>query len=520
MKNISKNSLNFQELKINDMFDTSRISKHFKELHGDRFVYVSDQLYYFNNVYWVKDNKKMSYLNNFIGDQYYEYLSKVLNDLTTDNTKVKDASLKATYDAKLLNMRKELSRLLNHRKRKDYIDDIICKITDDDIKFDESPYYFAFKNQIYDLKNNTFIEPDPKHYISYTTGYEYEKPSDKLINELDTFIDTIFPQPDLKHLYLTILSTGLEGLSLEKFVIANGGGGNGKGVLNEFAKDVLGDYCYVMPSNVLLAPLKTGSNPEIANMNNRRLVFCREPDISNKINTATMKELTGGEEINARLNHSNDTKTMLKCTLILECNEKPRLNEVNDAVARRIIDVPFKSTFVDKDIYEKLKDNQKENIFIVNPYYKSKEFKEKYKLAFFHILFNKYKEYIKNGSKLPITDEIRERNKEYLQSSDDIGEWINDEYTKTENDKDRIKLKNIFEYYKSSEVYRNMDKKEQRMMTYKSFQNKLEANIFLKFAIKKNKDNAYELRGYKKESKSEEFMEDEEDVKPINPLDL
>ena len=68
----------------------------------------------------------------------------------------------------------------------------------------------------------------------------------------------------------------------------------------------------------------------------------------------------------------------LKCTLIMECNEKPRLNEVSDAVSRRIIDIPFKSTFVDKDIYDKLKDNQKENIFIVNPYYKSKEFKEKY----------------------------------------------------------------------------------------------------------------------------------------------
>jgi len=398
------NALNFNELKINDHFDTARISQHFKDLNGDLFLYVNDQLYYFNGVYWEKDSKKLSHLNNFIGSEYFEYLTDVLNKLDNENSKQKDMDIKQRNCAKLLNMRKELSRLLNHRKRKDYIDDIICKITNNDVKFDETPYHFAFKNKIYDLKKKKFITPNPKQYISFTTGYEYEKPSDKLVDELDTFISTIFPQPELKHLYLTILSTGLEGLNLEKFVIANGGGGNGKGVLNEFAKDVLGDYCYVMPSNVLLAPLKTGSNPEIANMNNRRLVFCREPDISNKINTATMKELTGGEEINARLNHSNDTKTKLKCTLILECNEKPRLNEVNDAVARRIIDIPFKSTFVDTDIYNKLKDNQRENIFIVNPYYKSKEFKEKYKLAFFHILINKYNEYIKNDSKLPITD--------------------------------------------------------------------------------------------------------------------
>ena len=45
-----------------------------------------------------------------------------------------------------------------------------------------------------------------------------------------------FWQPEIKKLYLTILSTGLDGLQLEKFVLANGGGGNGKGLLNEFTK--------------------------------------------------------------------------------------------------------------------------------------------------------------------------------------------------------------------------------------------------------------------------------------------
>ena len=90
-------------------------------------------------------------------------------------------------------MRKELSRLLNHRKRKDYIDDIICKIINNDIKFDETPYHFAFKNKIYDLKKNEFITPNPKQYISFTTGYEYMEPSKELVTELDNFVDTIFP---------------------------------------------------------------------------------------------------------------------------------------------------------------------------------------------------------------------------------------------------------------------------------------------------------------------------------------
>jgi phage/plasmid-associated DNA primase len=49
---------------------------------------------------------------------------------------------------------------------------------------------------------------------------------------------------------MTILSSGLDGIPLEKFVLANGGGGNGKGLLNELTQFMLGKYAYVLPANV------------------------------------------------------------------------------------------------------------------------------------------------------------------------------------------------------------------------------------------------------------------------------
>ena len=196
------------------------------------------------------------------------------------------------------------------------------------------------------------------------TGYNFIKQDDdKLVKELDGIINTIFSQPDLKKLYLTILSTGLDGIPLEKFILANGSGGNGKGVINELVQHMLGNYAYVLPVNILLGPLKTGSNPELANMNNKRFVIAREPDANFKFNCATIKEITGGSELNARLNHSNDTKVNLKLTFLLECNNKPQLNEVNDALARRILDIPFKNRFVNKDVYDELDDAEKIILF-------------------------------------------------------------------------------------------------------------------------------------------------------------
>ena len=200
-----------------------------------------------------------------------------------------------------------------------------------------------FDNKIYELKQGEFIDPKPDQYISLTTGYNFiEQDETENIKIVDNLINTIFPQPELKKLYLTILSTGLDGIPLEKFVIANGGGGNGKGVLNELVEYTLGNFCYILPSQILTGPLKTGSNPELANMNNKRLVFFKEPDKELKFNMSTVKDITGGSKINARVNYSNDTTTNLKLTLVGECNDKPKSNEVNDAVARKVMDIPFK----------------------------------------------------------------------------------------------------------------------------------------------------------------------------------
>ena len=83
---------------------------------------------------------------------------------------------------------------------------------------------------------------------------------------------------------MSVLSSGLQGKNLEKFIIASGCGGNGKGVINELALECFGHYGYVLNNNVLLRPMKEGPNPEKANLHNKRFVISREPNSNYKIN--------------------------------------------------------------------------------------------------------------------------------------------------------------------------------------------------------------------------------------------
>jgi putative DNA primase/helicase len=494
-----KNEYVEDNFNFNDI-TTSNIGEHFKKTFGHKFLYQNDKLYYYNDVYWKVDDKNKTILNNFISKEYYNYIFELYKKFEDNElNKIKNKSDDKTYEIKMEQLNKirtSITQFKNYDKRQQFIKDIICKITDNEIKFDENPYLFAFNNKIFDLKQNKFIESSPTQYISLTTNYDFiEQNETENIKELNKLLNSIFPQEDLKKLYLTILATGLDGINLEKFVISNGSGGNGKGLLNEFCMHMLGDYAYVLPVNILLGPLKTGSNPEIANMNNKRMVISREPDRDLKFNCSTIKEITGGDQLNARLNHSNDTRVNLKLTFILECNDKPKLNETNDALARRILDIPFKNKFVDSNVYDELNEEEKKTTFLINHYYKTQEFKDKYKYAFFLILANHYKEFYKNNRILPITNEIKQRNNQYLANSDELLGWFENKYEKTKDIKYKLKLKEIYNEYTQSDYFNNLNKQQKRNNNYKNFIQQIGSNMFLKKFLIQEKET-YFIKGY------------------------
>lgn len=500
---------------FDNVLSTASISIHFKKIHGDKFIYQKAKLYYFNGFYWISEDvkDKLININNFIRDTYFFNL---MNEFQVYEMKQLKSDGDSESKCKRLNeIRAYINTLLNHDKRQKFINELICILNNDDIKFDNTPYLFAFNNKIYDLSKGDFIEPNPEQYISITCGYDFiEADEAENKSQLNIMINTIFKQPELKKIYLTTISTGLDGLPLEKFILANGSGGNGKGVLNELIQYMLGNYAYILPADILLKPLKTGNNPEIANLNKKRLVIAREPDHNLMFNCATIKELTGGSQINARLNYSNDTTTHLNMTFILECNDKPKLNEVNDALSRRILDIPFKSKFVNKEDYNKLDEEDKQQVDIINTYYKTEEFKEKYKFALFFILVEHYKEYIKNDKCLPVPEEVIKRNHNYMASSDELLNWFEDKYEKTNDPKDIIKLKDIYELFTRGDYFINLNKIQKRQMNYKNFINKMETNMFLKKYVKFNKDKVYIMTNYRIISKYEDENEEQ------HPLDI
>ncbi len=482
----------------NILFDlsTGNLGNYFKNIHKPKisFIFSNGKLYYFNGIYWKEDDiENKPILNNYIDEVLYIELFKLYQKYELELQNKREDKSK-----ELKEIKKNIQKLRDHQTRKKYIGDICCKLTNNDIIWNNKHNLFCFENKVYNIDENKFVEPKQDYYINMSCGYNYNDNYDlNLLKDIENFINQIFPNPEIRNTYMTVASTSLSGLTLEQFTLANGCGGNGKGVLNELLLESIGNYSYVIQPNLLTSPIKLGSNPELANCDSKRLVLFREPEGEYTFNCAVIKELTGGSEINARLNYSNKTKTKICMTLIGECNKKPKLSESGESIQRRLIDIHFEAKYVDKSEYNLLDEEERKNVYVKNIYYKSPEFKEKYKQALFIILTKYYNNYKNNSYQLNIPDCVKFRNMEYMKMSDDYYNFIEDNFEKTDNKKDIIKLKEVYEIYKNTEDYSNLSKEQKRKNNYKNFTSNLETNLFIKRFIKTDSDKTKILTNYK-----------------------
>jgi hypothetical protein len=158
------------------------VAEHFKSLYGDKFLYTNETLYYFNGVYWKKDNKLNAHLSLFLSNDYFNLLLGLFQEFenqNTDESKQKDIN----------EVRKYIYKLRNSGKRDGFIKDILIEISKD-VKFDTQRHLFAFEKCIFNTDTLAFESPNFEDYVSLTTGFDYENNYDEnLVKELDKFIN-------------------------------------------------------------------------------------------------------------------------------------------------------------------------------------------------------------------------------------------------------------------------------------------------------------------------------------------
>lgn len=268
--------------------------------------------------------------------------------------------------------------VLRECQEKFYDDEFIAKLN-------SNPYLLGVANGVLDLRHHdekgkpcvVFRDGLPEDNVSFQMGkndpdmdaipFELYNPAAPTYTQtlVLEFFERIYPDPVLREYVMTLLASCLEGTNKEqRFYVMQGKGSNGKSMIEMLMELTFGDYGTSVSTTVFTRkkPDSGSANPDIITIKCRRYIHTGEPDDNEKINTAIMKQYTGGDRVAARGLFADQEKFSITGKIFMSCNDLPPVSKTDNGTWRRIRVIPHVSTFKDpgdpainptQNIYEK-----------------------------------------------------------------------------------------------------------------------------------------------------------------------
>jgi len=216
-----------------------------------------------------------------------------------------------------------------------------CRIAD----LDANPNLLNFTNGTLDLTTLTLREHDPRDLI--TKRIETAYLPDASAPRWEQFQREVAGgDEDLMRYKQKLAGYVLLGSQLEqKVFFFHGNGANGKSVELEVLKSVLGPYATTVPGEAFLRSAKGDPRHTFARLPGVRLAVASEIDERQPLAEGAIKSLTGGEELTARHLYKDEFTFHPMFTLVIATNHLPRVNRDDAALRRRLVVVPFPTTF-------------------------------------------------------------------------------------------------------------------------------------------------------------------------------
>ena len=211
-----------------------------------------------------------------------------------------------------------------------------------------------------DLRTGIGRRPNPADYITKKTACPAAPPG-TAHPIWSAFLDRITAgNVELQKFLQRYVGYCLTGVTTEhKFVFAYGTGANGKSTFINTICEIFGDYATVADVGTFIACNTERHPTDVAKLHGYRLVVAQETEKDRRWDEAKIKGMTGGDKMTARFMRQDFFDFVPKLKLWIAGNHKPRLNNVDEAMRRRMLLVPFLVEIPveerDPDLAEKLK---------------------------------------------------------------------------------------------------------------------------------------------------------------------
>lgn len=328
-----------------------------------------------------------------------------------------------------------VSKMGDRRFRDRMMKDAADSMTIAAAEFDTHPYLINCKNGTYDLETMTFREHDWKDFLTMQTNFDYTM-QEVTCPRWEQFIKEVTQDNKDKADYLqralgySILGTGKEECM---FILHGKTTRNGKSTMLDAIQHLLGDYSTVAPVELICRNERQknaeAANPVLARLKGKRMVTMSESDTAGKLDEATIKQYTGGEDITARELYQSAITFKPQFTMWLSCNDLPAVKDKSLFASDRVRVIEFNRHFSDEEQDKGLKD-----------YFETPEAMK----GIFTWLVTGYFKYRRFG--LRMCDDMKKVIKQYEKDNDLVLQFLEEKCEGT--DEGYTKAKTLYDNYK------------------------------------------------------------------------
>lgn len=238
-------------------------------------------------------------------------------------------------------------------------------------ELDKDIELFNVLNGVLNLRTGRLLEHSPLFKMTKLSQVIYQKNS-KCPN-WEEFIQKIsFNNTEIANYIQEAVGYSLTGHTSEQCLFfLYGIGANGKSTFLEGLKLILGDYQVHANYETFTSFGRDGSShsEDVVRLRGSRLVISTEINANKALNESVIKQITSGDTITARDLHSSSIEFTPTFKLWIAGNHKPKIQNFDHGIKRRIFIIPFEYRFTESEIrpqYEVLNDFKQERSGILS----------------------------------------------------------------------------------------------------------------------------------------------------------
>ncbi|MEU8787857.1 phage/plasmid primase, P4 family [Streptomyces sp. NPDC048643] len=211
--------------------------------------------------------------------------------------------------------------------------------------WDSQEHLLAAPNGVINLRTGELTDGEPNQRITRAVTVPYDPEAE--CPRWEQFLAEVFADdPNMPAYLQSLLGYGITGSNAEQcFAVLWGSGSNGKSVFLNSLHKIMGQHAVTVPFDMFTTSGKARGGPEAEMLVGARLALASETNRSAVLDSAAIKNATGGEEITVNPKYRKPYAFKPQALILLATNYKPSVREQDHGTWRRVKLIPFTQKF-------------------------------------------------------------------------------------------------------------------------------------------------------------------------------